>query len=374
MTTTLRNSRLTLIAGQSFFVQHWRAAVGPRSAPWRWHEYSWTFNQIRSGQIDPDFDFPWRSSQRSAYWSTYLSGQKLGTVRAESAWQAMVPLRITGQERPQIGTDNPAERVLLDVYAYPHGLVAALTVQSPQGLSEGLDAWRDRTRRLRLDRPFTLALPGTAPRAGLKADEALEASLDWFRERYFGAVDEVFTEGEPFTIGAAIQGQGVNPTAPVSPSLHRTLHAVTAWPVNWKTASLPDLKTHCLPVRSSKAEPGDALYAVGRGRTLWRPGLFTKISTGKADRIHTLSCLAHNMVASSVQAESLRLFAKGFQSSPTARAQLSPEFASTAARLLHNARMGESTYRSSSIARLIEDPNSKAEVNALLAEHGHAQF
>src|SRR5208282_6502526 len=122
MPIILRNSRLSLVAGQCFFEQAWRAERGPDPVPWRYSYYVRTFNQIRGGLVVPDFAFPWRPSQRSAFWSLYLGGQPLAGVSARSAWDAMTPFRLTNLDQPKVGTDNTSERVFYDVYGYPHGV------------------------------------------------------------------------------------------------------------------------------------------------------------------------------------------------------------------------------------------------------------
>ena len=236
-------------------------------------------------------------------------------------------------------------------------------------MAETLGEWRDRTRRLRLDRPFSVTADGDA-QVGLNAAEALEAIVDWHRDKYFGKVNGRYQSAEPVTIGAVIKGEGVNLSAPVDEDIHRALFALTSWPEDWQHADLPVLKEHCLRVSAKDRSIGDALYAVGRGRTLWRPALFSLRSAGgAAKRLHKLSCLAHNMLAGAVQAESLRLFALGFNAAaPVAQKRIiNTDLVDTAAKLLDRMRRGVQTYRSSSIQSLIEDPDSKAEVNALLA-------
>jgi len=373
MPIVLRNSRLSFLAGQCFFEQHWRRPRTLEPTLWSSPYYSWTFRQIRGGVHDPNFALPWRSSQRNAFWSAYLAGQPLGGVGPDAAWEEMVPLRLTAPGRPGFATDNSEERTFYDIYGHPHGLVVALTVQSPRKVSETLDVWRDRTRRLRLDQPYTVTEPGKAARAGLKLAVALSVILEWHRLAFYGDIAEIFESGEPLTFGAVIQGQGVEPTLPISPDLHRTLHAVTDWPQHWETASLPPLSDHCLPVSAANAATGDALYATGRGLTLWRPGLFTAGQTGKMDRLHTLSCLVHNHLAGAVQAESLRLFAKGYAASADAKSKLPTQFPKRAAILLDRLRRGSQTYRASSLKYVVENSNSKAEVNALLKQYGLEQ-
>jgi hypothetical protein len=291
----------------------------------------------------------------------------LAGVSADSAWRGMVPFRLTNPLQPKVESDNAAERVFYDVYGYPHGVVAAITIQSPRSSVETLGAWRDRTRRLRLDRPFSVTAAGAPAQAGLGASAALDAILDWHRETYYGPIAERYRSVDPISIGVVIQGDGVNPTAPISAEIHRALYAVTSWPKDWQTVALPKLQEHCLGVSSLNAATGDALYAARRGRTLWRPGLFSIQNAGK--RLHTLSCLAHNLVAGAVQAESLRLFAQGFAASPAAQKQFRSDLVDTAAELLDRMRRGVQTYRSASIQSIIEDPSSKAEVNALLVRN-----
>ncbi len=214
------------------------------------------------------------------------------------------------------------------------------------------------TRRLRLDRPFSITDSGGA-KVDLNAEEALGAILDWHRDVYFGASGDRWQSAEPLTIGAVIKGEGVDLTAPINDDMHRVLHAVTSWPEDWRHADLPVLKDYCLRVSMKNSSIGDALYAVGRGRTLWRPALFSLKSAPKP--LHKLSCLAHNMLAGAVQAESLRLFALGLDASdPAAQKKiLSTDFVDTAANLLHRMRLGMKTYRSTSIQRVHRRPGQQ---------------
>jgi hypothetical protein len=375
MPITISNSRLSLVAGQCFFEQDWRTGLGPDRTPWDFAYYKYTFNQIRGGGVVPNFAFPWRPSQRSTFWSAYLNWRPLGGVGAASAWRALVPFRLTAPSQPKVATDNAGERVFYDVYGYPHGIVAALTIQSPRKDIETLDVWRDRTRRLRLDRPFSVTAAGVPMQAGLNAATALDVILDWHRDAYYGPIIERYGSSDPISIGAVIQGDGVNASAPIDKDIHRALYAVTSWPMDWRSAALPTLAERCLLVSDANKATGDALYATGRNRTLWRPGLFgLKTSGGAANRPHTLSCLAHNLLAGAVQAESLRLFAQGFEASATAQKKFNISVVDAVADLLDRMRRGENTYRSSSIRGFIEDPNSKAAVNALLARYKLAQI
>ena len=128
MPIILRNSRLSLVAGQCFFEQVWRTERRLAPILWNYAYYSRTFNEIPGGVAVLDFAFPWRPTQRSSFWSLYLGGQPLAGVSADAAWRVMMPLRLTTPLRPEVKTDNALERVFYDVYGYPHGVVAAITI------------------------------------------------------------------------------------------------------------------------------------------------------------------------------------------------------------------------------------------------------
>jgi hypothetical protein len=158
----------------------------------------------------------------------------------------------------------------------------------------------------------------------------------------------------------------------VDPATHRLLYAVTAWPLDWQQAVLPNLKSPdiLLPVCAHNVSAGDAFYAAQRGRILWRPSLFGYQRTPGEAPPHTLSCLAHNVLAGAVQSESLRLFALGLAGSVTSAQALDDEEINRAARLIDAMLRGVQTYRSSSLRALLQDPGSRAQVNALLTGQG----
>lgn len=365
----ITNSRLTLIMGQAF-LEHlgdWQRPLPDH--PWLAADYTRTFGQLRGAAGHPRYAFPWRDSQRSGFWRAYCGASSLGQVSAERAWELLVPLRFLPAPRPTVGVEGGA-RIFYDIYGYPFGLVASMTVQPPPGAPVSVDGWRDRMRALRMGGGFRLTLPGGAETAGLRAGELLSALLDWYRGEFFGPIATFTASPNEFSVTAVIQGEGVDPLVDLSRriDLQQTLNAVTAWPLNWQAAELPKLAQARLPASSDNLSPGDALYATRRGRALWRPALFTYRAPPGA-RLHTLSCLTHNLIAGSVQAEALRLLAIDYATLDAGRkAQVPVRLRSAAATQIDRLWRGRETYRSSSIKRLLGDPISLAQVNSLLTE------
>ena len=369
---TISNSRFTVVSGQAFFEHSddWRRPVP--NLFWLPSEYGAVFRQLRGGGGHARFAFPWRNSQKSAFWRAYCEGTALSQVSAETASRLIVPFRLTPRPAPLVRTDDPHERVFYDVYGYPFGLVAALTVQQPMGASLPLDVWRDRLRALRLNACFAIDLPDGTHRSDQSASDVLTVLLEWFRMEFFAAISHFTASAVPLTIVAVIQGSGVDPAVALSarPDLQQLLHAITAWPVNWEATVPPPLDRACLPVGSANVGAGDALYAATRGRTIWRPALFTYRAPAGA-RLHTLSCLMHNQVAGLMQAEMLKLYAQDFATLDVSwQAQIPPRQRANVAEQIRRLSRGERTYRSSSIQRLLEDRSTIAQINGLLTDSG----
>ena len=369
----IANSRLTLIRGEAFF-EHLADAGRPLTEmPWLGADFSRVFGRLRGAGGHPRYAFAWRPSQSSSFWRAYCGSRPLQQLSAEAAFGLLVPFRLVPAQRPSVRIEGGAARASYDVYGHAFGLVVALTLQQPMGRPMPLDGWRDWLRGLRSGRDFALTLPGASEVTGMREREVLERLTDWHRDEFFGPIGATMPSSEPFSFVTVIQGDGVDPTVPFKArmDLRRTLEAVTTWPVNWAATSLPDVAKAVLPVGGDNPSAGDALYASRRGRTLWRPALFGYRAPAAGARIHTLGCLSHNLVAGSVQAEALRLFALGWAAlDGAARARVPVRLRASAATQIDRLWRGRETYRSSSIERLLRDPTSLAEVNALLVEMG----
>lgn len=370
----ISHSRLTMISGQAFF-EHLSDFSRPLpDRPWMAGDYGTIFGKLRGGGGHGRYAFPWRGEQRSAFWREYCEGTQLPQISAEAAFRLLVPFRMTPMHSPAVAMLGGAERIFFDSYIYPHGIVTALTVQLVARPPLTLDAWRDGVRALGMGRGYSVSLPGGATQSGLGARDALAAINDWFREAYFGKIENYGSSAEPVSIAAVIQGSGIDPNTPFASrsDLQKLLNAVTAWPVNWEAAQVPDPGEALLDAARTNASAGDAHYASRRGRTLWRPGLFTYRAPAGA-RPHMLSCLVHNQIAGIVQGESLRLFALRYgSSSPAERSGISPRLRESAAVQIDRLWRGQRTYRSSSIQRLLADKSSLAQVNTLLGDAGLA--
>ncbi|MDB5577715.1 MAG: hypothetical protein JWR80_2891 [Bradyrhizobium sp.] len=368
----ITNSRLTMIGGQAFFEHLNDFSQYLPDRPWLPADYGDIFGKLRGGPGHSRYAFPWRDSQRSAFWREYAGSTALSQISAEQSIELLIPLRLTPAQAPVVRVTNGRERLFFDVYGYPHGPVVALTVQLPPGVALSPDDWRDRLRALRLTGCYDVTLPGAAAQTGCTAKEVLDALLEWYRPQYYGAVKAFTASSDPFSIVAVIQGQGVDSSIPLATraDLQRILNAVTAWPVNWEAMQVPPLAEASLPVSSTNVSSGDALYAAKRGRTLWRPALFTYRAPAGA-RLHTLSCLMHNHIAGAVQAESLRLFAVGYAATKAnKRGGIPARLRANVATQIDRLWRGDQTYRSSSIKLHLEDKSSLAQVNLLFVEMG----
>lgn len=366
MPAQITYARLNIVSGEAFFEQFGTAAPTVPDAFWLPGGYGDIFRKLRGGPGYPGFAMPWRDGQRSTFWKAYCEQTPVNQISTELAARTMVPLRLVAADRPGVRITDGAERLFYDVNAFPHGLVVSLTIQTSAVLS--LDEWRDRMRALQLEPCFALKLHGVAGEAGLRARDLLEQLVAWHRDRYFGPIAVTSQSEMSLAIATVIQGSGVDPSVSLasSPDLQKMLNAIAALPVNWPAATLPSLDDAILPASSINASPGDALYAARRGRILWRPALFT-YPANASHRLHSLSCLAHNILAASVQAESLRLFAIRYAAlSDAERDMIPPIVRNRAAILIGRMWRGDQTYRSASVKRQIKDSGSLAQVNALL--------
>ncbi|KQT33681.1 hypothetical protein ASG29_06625 [Sphingomonas sp. Leaf412] len=357
--TTITDARITFIAGDCFdghLDRHYGHDV-PFTDEWM---YGYVYNLVRGSSAPLRYAMPWRDSQKSGFWRHYL-GDSPGNVPAERAWRAFVPLRLMGDPEP-IGTDL-GERVVIDAFGYRFGLVVAITVHVAKRAALTLDQWVERLRTLRLGSSFVNAgTTATLP-------DVVTHLLDHYRACHFPGVASGTRSAEPISINTVMQAAGGDPAGPVPEPLQRQLHAVTAWPQDWQNAILPPLgqPPAFLPMRSLNGVAGDALYAATRGRTIWRPGLFARHRPQDGpQRRHTLSCLAHNLVAGAVQTEMLRLLAMRYANVDGMKRMLDTATARGVGRKLDQLRQGAGTYRSSSVKLHVEDPSSRSEVNQLL--------
>lgn len=355
---TINDARITFVYGECFTGNLGR--VGSEDEELLWDEllYEWGYNQIR-GDMLQGYAFPWRDSQKSAFWRHYL-GDSPGSVPADDAWKRFVPLRLLFDTSDIL--TNAAERVQIDVFGFPFGIVAALTVHVAKGASMPMADWISRLRTLRFRPEFR---EGSHPRT---LEEVLGLLLDRARSLFYLGAPAGTRSDEPISVNTVLQAEGGAPRDSVSQELQRELHSVTAWPADWENAVLPPAEAPAfLPIRSKNQVPGDVHYAVGRGRTVWRPGLFARHTPSDGPkRRHTLSCLTHNLVAGSVQAEMLRLFAVRLASVGGMRGQIDTGTIRRLARIIDCLRRGENTFRSTSIQQQLEDKSSKAAVNEAL--------
>jgi hypothetical protein len=365
---SIRDSKISFIAG-ACFADHLWSGDRPEAIPWLKGLYVSEYNDLRAGYPPSGYDFAWYPGHKSSFWRHYLGGQALDTVSAVDAWRAFVPFRLDLSHL--IATTVLDERVVVEAYGYELGVVVAITVQPFKRASVDLDGWVERLRQIRFDRHFELE--DGAQSFHFTADELLRHLAGQCRRVYYGGGGASVGSYEPVTVANILQAEGGSPGAAVDADLHRRLHAVTAWPDNWALVTLPPLNhpQNFLPMRTSNLLPGDAHYSARRGIAVWRPGLYApSVGSGRRRR-HTLSCLGHNLVAGAVQAEYFRLVALAYASQPKMRARLDEGRIQAVGAAMDGLIKGTgTTYRSAYLRRLLEDGNSKDQVNALLAAGG----
>ncbi|VVT29784.1 conserved hypothetical protein [Sphingomonas aurantiaca] len=357
--TRITDARITFIAGDCF-TDHLEEGYADDIAFTDGWAYDDHYNQVR-GAGHPDYEMAWRDSQKSSFWRHYL-GDSPGNVPAETAWKQFVPLRLI-EDHGVVETDR-GERVLVDAFGYQFGMVVAITVHVAKHSDFTIDSWVDRLRELRLGRAFQIdGRPATLT-------ETLSRLLDDIRQEAFPHVASGTRSAEPISVNMVLQAADGEPAQAVDTVLQRQLHAVTAWPADWRNAVLPPIgqEPAFLAMRGRNQVPGDALYAAPNGRTAWRPGLFRRHRPQDGpQRRHTLSCLGHNLVAGAVQTEMLRLLAVRVANVPATRRHLDMGILRRVGWKLDQLRRGKGTYRSSSVKLHVEEASSRAEVNDLLA-------
>jgi len=367
---TIKDSKISFILGSCFADHLW----GDASNPFAWSKphYVLQYNQLRGDgpKVFADVDFPWYPGQKSAFWRYYLGGQALGEVRGPDAWDAMVPFRIL-DIAPSLETDK-AERIIIDTYAYELGVVSVLTVQPFKRAKATMEDWVARLRDLRND-PVYLLDDGTGAK-NMTITEVMATLAKLARSENYGTGGASISSTTPITIANILQADGGQPGASVDVGLQRYLHAVTAWPNDWKNVLLPALTASppFLPQRANNQLPNDVLYSVGRSLAIWRPGLFAPPVAGATKkRRHTLSCFGHNLCAAAAQAEYLRLLAMIYAAQAKVQERFDVARVRTAGALMNALIQGAgTTYRSESVRQILADRNSLVQVNKLLALAG----
>jgi hypothetical protein len=364
----VRDSKISFVWG-SVFADHLWGEHGADPALWRKPHYVLEYNRIRGGTGGPYLDFAWYEGEKSAFWRYYLGNRALAGVSGPDAWEAVVPFRIRTQI-PDVTTDL-GERVVIDTYGHELGVTVVLTVQPFKRATAPLADWVARLTQLRRDPVYLLV--GDPNQAHMTLAQVLDAIGQKLRlDNYAGGGASV-TSYEPISIANILQASGGRPRVKVDQTLQRHLHAVTAWPIHWQTVALPSLDASppFLPVGGSNRFDNDALYVSGRGIAVWRPGLFAPPDPGSGRRRHTLSCLGHNLSAAAAQAEYFRLVAVAYAAQKKLQDRLDigrvRAIGSRIDALLSGAG---TTYRSRAVRQLLADPNSRTQVNALLAMVG----
>jgi hypothetical protein len=368
MPITLTNTRLSLIWAEAFIGHTFARPRAGKPALWIRERYCAQFRKLRVQTPDDWLGFPWREAKGNSFWREYFGGQAADSIAAETAWDYVAPLRLLPDPAPIIRTDDPAERVHCDLFGFSMGMAGTLTIQSSRE-PRSLDQWRDRLLQLRRDNCYSVDIGGVVT-TGLDARSTARLLGDHARPIFYGNVGgSVGGTGDLLSIATVIQGDGVNASVLPSREIQSALNVVTTWPANIAAAKVPPLEEARLRLSRRVQAAGDVHYASRRGRAIWRPSLFGPAGAKLGNRpSHTVSCLHHNTVAASLQAEMFRKFAKC--AATLGLGELSFSVAENIAQMIHALRNAEGTYRSSSVQAQLEDPNSRAEVNALLSDYG----
>jgi hypothetical protein len=324
------------------------------------------------------FDLPWLRQKPFAhrFWVKYLSAINPGNVTTGNLWLHAVPLRATAAPvtlslPPGLTGWAPAgavteSRVTAESFLYPFGLGLIISVTVKGALTGG--SWID----------LACAL-SHQPIKGVHFDgEAFEQKLPVLARdsvaklaaRDFGPMADAPDIADPFTIMTVIQGAGVPAEAAPDETARRYVQAGATLDPRWSTAKLYDLVMgeNLIDIKST-ASPGDVVYAVERGRTIWSPSAFSAPPGPK----NSLGCYYRNQVFASLQTEALCRLAKAmYQRIQNDRDQPAhlDDLAKIANAILPGMHQGTATYRSKSIQKLIDDNGMTDAMQSLVKRYG----
>jgi hypothetical protein len=338
-------------------------------------KYAKLFQEARDGK-SKEFSLPWPPEKPYAhrFWAGYLRAGNPSDVDIQDAWDRATPLR-SRQAPFTLAADWFTGQIRVEHFFYPFGAALVVTFEVKEPLTEY--AWVDRVLDT-TQRPFMVNLAGNPAAQQLTLTELAGDSLRRVRSKYFSDAAEPQLP-TPFSIVTVIGGSEVNPQAapPAASKIHRMLYGAATRSPNYVQAALGKLTIgdNLLKRRSQGAADGDLIYATPRGRTIWFPSSFTKVS-GKQTPVSSLSCYHRNQCCAAPQAESLcslaREVAIRLDQAPDNVPNWINEFGKLPAQMLATMYDGDRalTYRSASLPRQIDDNGVKNSVARLRLRHG----
>lgn len=307
---------------------------------------------------------PWLERSRQRFWMYYAQKDQAQKIDSGEAWKLMIPFRVS---RPLGGlSPPPGMKLLQEGYLFPHsmGFILGITVDIDATLADAVD----KACSIRHDKLF--ALNGQP----IGAQGIGEAALHSLLTNAAGPEAVASMKPlQPFSIISVTRASGAESLQTVldGDATHRALEGFVTLGKTWRENKLP-------PLDQGRTRQGDSrpeehlLYAAKRGRVIWHPHYFT--STG--DKRAPLNCYHRNLSFASLQTQSLLELIdlvtdeRGQGNSPTGRLN---DCARRASGILGRMYGGvETTYRSHTVRRQIDESGRAAAVNAERKARGMA--
>lgn len=279
-------------------------------------QYKSLFDEIKAGN-NTTLKLPWLSelNQPNYFWAYYLMDKDenerepivLDDVKKTRAWKQLMPFR-SKQGIPNVKIPFLEEKkgyVSLEAFYYPHGLALVVSTGCKIRLcpTEAVEI----AFAIRNDDIF--CVQGNK----INLNKLAQICLNTLRRENLGLnefPERRVSKQKPFTIFTIVQAEGIDPTDAITENgeIHRMLEAVTVWhkPQN-NHFSLTSLDQACIQFNSdcfpyfSSDKLKHLLYHSKRGRAVWFPNAFNDINIER----HTLNCYHKNIVAATLQVESL---------------------------------------------------------------------
>ncbi len=335
------------------------------------HQFQAPFGDAVAQQNN--LDLPWqrrREFESNYFWQYYLNKPALSTVTAAHAWRHIMPLQALPRATMTSQELGPTGRGMLSTYVYAQGIAAVATfdLRGDWPLADAVTKLID----IRRTADFEAKWSDQDLQVG-RLNAVANAALNRLRERALGAGAAAGTRpSDPFTIVTVVAGDGFDASVAVPPNgdVHRALEGLCTWSPSWTANQLHEWSASTLPLKHSPV--GHAAYALQRGRAVWFPYWFKPMNKA----IHTLACYHNNLVAVSLQTETMSAIvgqlaaARAQGAGVTAQAGDVGRHAANA--LVRLFRGEQETYRSWSSRRQIADSGRVDAINQVRQHHGLA--
>jgi len=300
---TLKDIRLSFIQVETLTPA--LAALAPPTIPYKFLLSDALFQeQIAKSQsgVGP-LRLPWHDTTGKRFWFYYLERKGAAYVKPKDAWRGLVPLQSASD-----GTASAAwisGTITTHGYLHPWGISAIVDVCANGSWT--LDEALQLALNVRREKKFDWKLNGEAKQLAL--GPLMDNVIRELRIKAYGPNSNAGQTGDVFSVVTIMDAEGAAPTAEIPPKedLHRAFECLTDWSPNWKIVQLKDLKDSETDIMRKVSPAGHFLYGGRRGRTVWFPAGFKSNSPPHPEG---LKCYHQNLLASTLQTESLCRFAQ----------------------------------------------------------------